>query len=167
MTIQPGIPRPMSASQVEMTELVLPHHTNQLGNLMGGQIMHWMDIACAMAAIRHSGLVCVTAGVDEINFLEPIRLGDIVILKATVNRTFSTSMEVGVKVFRQQRSGELVHANTAFFTFVGLGEESKPVAAPAVLPENDKQRRWHEEALLRRSTRLAHRNEPKPWKGQH
>ncbi len=167
MTIPPNIPRPMRESQVEMTELVLPHHTNQLGNLMGGQIMHWMDIACAMAAIRHSGLVCVTAGVDEINFFEPIKLGDIVVIKANVNRAFSTSMEVGVKVLCQKRSGEILHSNTAFFTFVGLDPAGKRVAAPEVVPESDEQRRWHTEALARRSARLAHRSEQMPRSGHH
>jgi len=98
-------PHSVRASQVEMTELVLPNDTNQLGNLLGGRLMHMMDIAMAIAAARHSGLVCVTASVDEINFLHPIRLGQVVILRSSVNRVFRTSMEVGVSFARRWKSG--------------------------------------------------------------
>lgn len=164
MTISPAAIKTVKASQVEMTELVLPQHTNLLGNLLGGQIMHWMDIACAMAAIRHMGLVCVTVAVDEISFFEPIRLGDMVILKSSVNRVFNTSVETGVKVFRQHRNGELVHANTAYFTFVGLDDDRKPVSAPPIVPETDDEKRRYDEALFRRNTRLEHRRALKQWK---
>lgn len=156
----------VQASQVEMTELVLPQHINQLGNLMGGQIMHWMDICAAMAAIRHTGLVCVTAAVDEISFFEPIRLGDMVILKASVNRTFHTSIEVGVKVLLRKRSGEMVHSNTAYFTFVGLDDERHPAPAAPITPESDVERRRFDEALFRRNARLEHRRALKQWKEQ-
>lgn len=154
----------VSASQVEMTELVLPHYTNQLGNLMGGQIMHWMDIAAAMAAIRHTGQVCVTAGVDEISFFEPIRLGDMVILRSSVNRAFRTSMEIGVKVFLQKRTGQLVHANTAYFTFVALDEHRDPSPVPEITPESDEEHRRYDEAMFRRNSRLEHRQALKQWK---
>jgi acyl-CoA hydrolase len=144
------------ASQVEMTELVLPNDTNQLGNLLGGRLMHLMDICMAIAAARHSGLVCVTASVDEINFLNPIRLGQVVILRASVNRVFRTSMEVGVKVYCEDvKSGRRVHSNSAYMTFVGLNAEGKPTPSPQVLPETEDERRRFAEALARRDHRLA------------
>ncbi|MCB2204979.1 acyl-CoA thioesterase [bacterium] len=153
-----SIPRPhtVHASQVEMTELVLPNDTNQLGNLLGGRLMHWMDIAMAIAAARHSGLVCVTASVDEINFLNPIRLGQVVILHASVNRVFRTSMEVGVKVYCEDvKSGKRTHTNSAYMTFVGLNAEGRPTPSPQIIPESDEQQRRFDEALARRNQRLA------------
>lgn len=148
----------VQASQVVMTELVLPNDTNQLGNLLGGRLMHWMDIAMAIAAARHTGFVCVTASVDEINFLKPIRLGDVVTLYASVNRVFRTSMEVGVKVFAENiKAGTLVHTNSAYMTFVGLNAEGRPTPAPQVIPETTHELRRFDDALERRNRRLAHR----------
>jgi acyl-CoA hydrolase len=146
-------------SQVEMTELVLPNDTNQLGNLLGGRLMHLMDIAMAIAAARHSGLVCVTASVDEINFLHPIRLGQVVILRASVNRVFRTSMEVGVKVFCEDlKSGKRTHTNSAYMTFVGLNAEGRPTPSPQVLHETEEERRRFDQALERRNHRLSRQN---------
>ena len=146
-------------SQVEMTELVLPNDTNQLGNLLGGRLMHLMDIAMAIAAARHSGLVCVTASVDEINFLHPIRLGQVVILHASVNRVFRTSMEVGVKVFCEDlKSGKRTHTNSAYMTFVGLNAEGRPTPSPQVLPETQEEQRRFDQALERRNHRLSRQN---------
>jgi acyl-CoA hydrolase len=143
------------ASQVEMTELVLPNDTNQLGNLLGGRLMHMMDIAMAIAAARHAGLVCVTASVDRIDFHEPIKLGHVVVLRASVNRVFRTSMEVGVKVFAEDlRGGTCIHTNSAYMTFVGLNDEGKPTPSPQVIPETDDERRRFEQALERREKRL-------------
>jgi acyl-CoA hydrolase len=148
----------VQASQVVMTELVLPNDTNQLGNLLGGRLMHWMDIAMAIAAARHTGFVCVTASVDEIDFLKPIRLGDVVTLYASVNRVFRTSMEVGVKVFAENiKAGTFVHTNSAYMTFVGLNAEGRPTPAPQVIPETTDELRRFDEALERRNRRLAHR----------
>jgi len=148
-------PHSVRASQVEMTELVLPNDTNQLGNLLGGRLMHMMDIAMAIAAARHSGLVCVTASVDEINFLHPIRLGQVVILKASVNRVFRTSMEVGVKVFCEDlKSGRRTHTNSAYMTFVGLNAEGTPTPSPQVIPATEEERRRFEDAQRRRRHRL-------------
>lgn len=158
-------PRRVCDSQVEMTEIVLPNHCNELGNLQGGQNMAWMDVACAMVAIRHTGMVSVTAGVDEISFLEPIRLGDIVVLKASVNRVFKTSMEIGVKVYRQSRNGTIVHSNSAYFTFVSLDPNHVAVPSPPVLPETDIERRRFDEALARRDHRLQKRKSLQ-WKEQ-
>jgi acyl-CoA hydrolase len=146
------------ASATIMTELVLPNDTNQLGNLLGGKLMHLMDIAMAISAARHTGLVCVTASVDQIHFHHPIRLGEIVILKASVNRVFRTSMEVGVKVFAENpRQGTLIHSNSAYMTFVGVNAEGLPSACPQVVPETAEDVRRFEQALMRRTMRLQSR----------
>ena len=150
--------RSVSASHVEMTELVLPNDTNQLGNLLGGKLMHLMDVAAAIAAARHNGLVCVTASVDQIDFLHPVRLGEVVVLRASVNRVFHTSMEVGVKVFAENmRSGEVRHTNSAYMTFVGLNAEGRPTASPQVIPETPDEQRRFDKALERRNHRLQTR----------
>ena len=149
-------------SQVEMIELVLPNDTNQLGNLLGGRLMHWIDIAAAMAASRHSNHVCVTAAVDEISFLSPIRLGQLVILKASVNRVFNTSMEIGVKVLAENPlTGERKHSNSAFLTFVSIDSIGKPVKSVPVIPQSPDETRRFEQALFRREQRLKHREEAK------
>lgn len=142
-------------SIITMTELVLPNHTNQLGNLLGGQLMHWIDICAALAAAKHSQRVCVTASVDRIDFHHPIRLGNVVILTAAVNRAFRTSMEVGVKVFAESfTEGTKIHTNSAYLTFVNIGENGKPVETFEIVPESDDEKRRYEEALQRRQTRL-------------
>ncbi len=144
------------ASQVEMTELVLPNDTNLLGNLLGGRLMHWMDIAMGIAASRHSGLVCVTASVDRIDFHNPIKLGQVVVLQASVNRVFRSSMEVGVKVFGEDtQTGRRLHTNSAYMTFVGLSDEGVPTPSPQVIPETDEQSRRFEQALERRQKRMG------------
>ncbi|MBI5645803.1 MAG: acyl-CoA thioesterase [Ignavibacteriae bacterium] len=163
MTMEDGmesLPRKhtVRASHVEMTELVLPNDTNQLGNLLGGKLMHLMDIAAAIAAARHAGLVCVTASVDQIDFLHPVRLGEVVVLRASVNRVFRTSMEVGVKVFAENiRSGEVRHTNSAYMTFVGLNAEGTPTQSPQVIPETEAESRRFDQALIRRNMRLERR----------
>ncbi len=151
-------PRPVRESQVITTQLVLPNDTNQLGNLLGGTLMHWIDIAAAIAAQRASGRVCVTASVDELNFHLPIRLGDVVTLRASVNRAFTTSMEVGVLVTAQTLDGTPVRrANNAYLTFVAIDESGRPVAVPQVIPESEEERRRFADALRRRDLRLRHR----------
>ncbi|MCL5266940.1 MAG: acyl-CoA thioesterase [Bacteroidetes bacterium] len=143
-----------------MVELVLPNDTNQLGNLLGGRLMHWIDISAAMAATRHSNHVCVTAAVDEISFLHPIKLGELVVLRASVNRAFNTSMEVGVKVFSENPlTGERKHSNSAYLTFVSIDSIGKPVTVIPVLPESQDEVRRFEQALFRREQRLKHREE--------
>jgi acyl-CoA hydrolase len=145
-------------SQVEMTELVLPNDTTTLGNMLGGRLMHLIDIAAAIAGARHSKRVSVTASVDELNFLHPIKLGEVVILKASVNRVFKTSMEIGVKVFSQNlRTGELIHANSAYLTFVALNDHGKPTQIDPITPEGETEVRRYKEALERRERRLKHR----------
>lgn len=145
-------------SHVEKTEIVLPNDTNTLGNLLGGKLMHWIDIAAAIAGARHSNKVVVTASVDELIFLHPIKLGEVVILRASVNRVFRTSMEVGVKVFAQNlTTGEFKHANSAYLTFVALDESGKPTEIPPIYPEDENEWRRYREALERRNRRLQHR----------
>ncbi|MCF8306685.1 MAG: acyl-CoA thioesterase [Ignavibacteriales bacterium] len=142
-------------STITMTELVLPHHTNQLGNLLGGQLMHWIDICAALSAAKHSQRVCVTASVDSIDFHHPVKLGHVVTLSASVNRTFNTSMEVGVKVFSESFSeGIRVHTNTAYLTFVGVDADGKPQKTIELRPETKDEIRRFEDALFRREQRL-------------
>ena len=146
-------------SQVEMTQLVLPNDTNQLGNLLGGQLMHWIDLAGAIAASRHSKRVCVTASVDELNFIHPIKQGEVVILRASVNCVFRTSMEVGVTVLCENLlTGNVSHANTAYLTFVSIDDNGAPVASPRLRPENDNERRRYADAMQRREERLRRRS---------
>ena len=145
-------------SHVVTTQLVLPNDTNQLGNLLGGTLMHWIDIAAAISAQRHADRVCVTASVDELVFHHPIRLGEIVTLQASVNRVFRTSMEVGVLATAQGGAGKPSRrANTAYLTFVALDEEGKPVPVDAIKPETEIERKRYQEALERRTHRLEHR----------
>lgn len=151
---------PVSRSQVIMTELVLPNDTNQLGNLLGGRLMHWIDIAAALAAMRHSKRVCVTASVDNMNFHAAIKLGQVVILRASVNRVFNTSMEVGVRVdVEDPKIGTQTHANTAYLTFVGVDDEGHPLPAPKVIPESDDEIRRYKAADIRRTARLDSRRQ--------
>lgn len=141
-----------------MTELVLPHHTNQLGNLLGGQLMHWIDICAALSAAKLNQRVCVTASVDRIDFHHPIGLGDAVNLVASVNRVFSSSMEIGVKVYAESfKKGTRIHSNTAYLTFVAVDSNGKPVKAVEIIPGTDDEKRRYEEALLRRENRLKTR----------
>ena len=145
-------------SIITMTELVLPNHTNQLGNLLGGQLMLWIDICAALCAAKHNQRVCVTASVDSIDFHHPVKLGDAVTLIATLNRVFSTSVEVGVKVYAESfKDGTRLHTNTAYLTFVGVDNDGKPVKAINLIPETDEEKRRYDEALTRRENRLKHR----------
>jgi acyl-CoA hydrolase len=153
---QPKRKKKVSESVITMTELVLPHHTNQLGNLLGGQLMHWIDICAALASAKHSQRVCVTASVDRIDFHYPVKLGNVVTLVASVNRAFKTSMEVGVKVFTESlQEGTRIHSNTAYLTFVSVDEKGKPVDTLEIVPETDDEKRRFEDALQRRKNRLA------------
>ncbi len=148
----------ISESIVTMTELVLPHHTNQLGNLLGGQLMQWIDICAALSASKHSQHICVTASVDRIDFHHPVKLGNVVTLIASVNRAFKTSMEVGVKVFAEShREGTRVHTNTAYLTFVNVDDNGKPAETFQIEPETEEEKRRFEEALQRRQNRLGNK----------
>ena len=144
-------------SMTEMVELVLPNDTNILGNLLGGRLMHWMDIAAALAASRHCNNVCVTKEVDRLTFKRPIMLGEIVRLKTSVNRVFNSSLEVGIKVEVEDiKTGEVFHSNSAYFTFVNVDSKSnKPYTAPEVVPESEDEKRRYLQALQRREHRLS------------
>lgn len=147
-------------SQVEMIELVLPNDTNMLGNLLGGRLMHWIDIAAALAASRHCNNIAVTAEVDNLQFHLPIRLGDIVRLKASVNRAFNTSMEVGVRVEVEKiNTGETFHSNSAYLTFVNVDAETKkPARVPEIKTETFEEERRYKQALRRRDHRLQEKS---------
>ena len=141
-----------------MTQLVLPNDTNQLGNLLGGRLMEWMDIAAAISAQRHSNRVCVTAAVDDLVFHQPIRLGEVVTLRASVNRAFGSSMEVGVQVVAEnQLTGDSKTANTAYLTFVAVDDSSMPVEIPPIVPQTHEEKRRYNESLARRNLRLKRR----------
>ena len=151
--------KPVRNSQVEMTELVLPNDTNQLGNLLGGRLMQWMDIAAAIAAQRHSNRVCVTASVDSLHFFQPIRLGEVVTLRASVNRAFGTSMEIGVHVATEDLlTGNRRTANSAYLTFVALDDKRVPISVSAAIPLTKEEKRRYRDALRRRSQRLGLRS---------
>lgn len=152
----------VSESRSEMSEVVLPNDANPLGYLLGGRIMHWIDIAGALAAHRHSNSHVVTASVDYLDFRNPIRIGDFVILKSSVNRVFKSSMEVGVKVFSENvLTGERRHTSTAYLTFVAVDENRRPRQVPPLVLETADERRRYRKAAERRRFRLAHRyNKP-------
>ena len=143
---------------VQMVQMVLPTDTNRLGNLLGGQLMHWIDIAAAIAASRHTNRVCVTASVDELNFHHPILQGDVVTLEASVNRVFTTSLEIGVRVSKENLlTGERQYTNTAYLTFVAIDDTGKPVAAPPLQPVTKEEKRRFADAARRRKLRLMRR----------
>jgi acyl-CoA hydrolase len=145
-------------SQVQMVQMVLPTDTNRLGNLLGGRLMQWIDIAAAIASSRHTNRVCVTASVDELNFHHPIVQGEVVILEASVNRVFNTSLEVGVRVTKEDLlSGKRTYTNTAYLTFVSIDDQGKPIAAPSIRPESKEEKRRYGDAARRRDLRLLHR----------
>lgn len=138
--------------------MVLPNDANPLGNILGGRVMHLMDIAAAVAAHRHSNSYVVTASVDHLDFRNPIRVGELIILKSSVNRVFRTSMEVGVKVFSENvLTGERRHTSSAYLTFVAIDRKHRPRAVPPLILENAEDRRRWREAAARRRIRLAHR----------
>jgi len=150
--------RYVKESHVEMTQLVLPNDTNQLGNLHGGRLMEWIDVAAAIAAQRHSNRICVTIAVDQLVFHEPIHLGEVVTVRAVVNRAFATSMEVGVEVLAEnQLTGKRKLTNTAFLTFVAV-DDDRPVKVKQIIPQTAEERRKFKDALLRRKRRLTQRN---------
>jgi acyl-CoA hydrolase len=139
-----------SESTVETRYLIMPHQANPQGTAFGGVIVAWIDMVAAMAAQRHCGKEVVTAGIDSLAFKEPIRIGDHVALKATVNYVSRSSMEVGVQVRREDPyTGQNVMATTAYLTFVALDENKKPTPAPPIVPQSDEEKRRYENARLR------------------
>ena len=149
-------PRAVRESISEMTEIVLPNDANPLNALLGGRLMHWIDLAGAMAAHRHSRQYVVTASIDHLDFLVPVRVGDFVILRSSVNRVFRTSMEVGVKVWVENyRSQENRHVSSAYLTFVAIDAAVNRMAVPPVVPETEDEKRRYEDAARRREIRRA------------
>ena len=148
--------RPVRESVSEIAEFALPVYANTLGHLLGGHIMHLVDLAAATAAIRHARCNVVTAAVDSMSFLHPIRIGHLITLKASVNRVFRTSMEVGVKVMVEDlHTGLVYHTNSSYLTFVAIGEDGKPCPVRQVIPETEAEKRRWREAEQRRVQRLA------------
>ena len=138
-----------------MTELVLPNDTNTLNNLMGGRLMHWMDIISAISAQKHSNRIVVTASVDNISFRHPIRLGNVVTLKAKVTRAFNSSMEVRIEVNAEDIPSEVkVESNSAYFTFVAVDQLGRPIDVPEIEPETEEETLQYDGALRRRQLRL-------------
>jgi acyl-CoA hydrolase len=148
--------KPVRESQSEYSELALPNDANTFGFLLGGKVMHLVDLAGAIAAIRHAQSPVVTASVDHMNFLHPVRIGQLVTLRASVNRVFRTSMEVGVKVLVENLlTGEMKHTSSAYLTFVALNTNGQRVVIPPVIPETEAENRRYEAAGRRREYRLA------------
>jgi acyl-CoA hydrolase len=149
-------PLPVSQSQSEMNELVLPNDANPLGALLGGRLMHWIDLAAALAAHRHSRAYAVTASIDHLDFVVPVHVGDLVILKSSVNRAFHTSMEIGVKVWVENYIADTRrHVSSAYLTFVAVDGHGRHLPVPPVLPETPDQKRRYEDAGRRREARIA------------
>ena len=150
----------VSSSQVVMTQLVLPSHTNALDTIFGGTVMSWIDIAAAVCAQRHCNKDVVTASIDQLSFIAPIKKGWIVNLKASVNFVSKTSMEVGVRVEAENpKTSELFHTASAYLTFVALGSDGKPALVPSLTLETDCEKRRFLAAEKRRAQRLASRKE--------
>jgi acyl-CoA hydrolase len=150
-------------SLTTMTELVLPNDTNTLHNLMGGRLMHWMDIVSAISAQKHSNRIVVTASADNIHFGRPILLGNVVTLNAQVSRAFNSSMEVYVEVFTEDiPSGQKFKSHSAFFTFVAVDQSGRPIDVPELVPETEQEVELYEGALRRRQLRLVLAKRMKP-----
>lgn len=138
-----------------MNELVLPNDTNTLNNLMGGRLLHLMDIAAAICGQRHTNRIVVTASVDSVSFKEPIRLGDLVIIEAKVTRSFTSSLEIRLDVWAENiPQGTKVKSNEAYYTFVAVDQSGKPIPVPEVIPETEEEIKLFESALRRRQLRL-------------
>ena len=152
------ISRTVRETQHETSQLMLPQHSNNLGLVFGGVILAMMDTASAVSAIRHARSVCVTASVDRVDFREPIHLGDLVIMKCSVNYVGRTSMEVGVRVEAEDlQTGIRRHTNSCYLTFVAIDRNGKPIEVPKLVPETDDEIRRYEAAKARRQRRLEER----------
>ncbi|MBI4873491.1 MAG: acyl-CoA thioesterase [Acidobacteria bacterium] len=148
--------RPVRESITEYSEFALPNDANHLGNLLGGKVMHLVDIAGAIAAMRHARRPVVTVSIDSMSFLHPVHIGQLVILRASVNRVFRTSMEVGVKVVMEDLTAAVVkHTSSAYLTFVALDENGNPAEVSPVIPETTEEKRRFEDAGRRREHRLG------------
>jgi len=150
-------------SHTIMNELVLPNDTNTLNNLMGGRLLHWMDIAAAISAQKHCNRTVVTASVDNVSFKHPVKLGDVITIEAQVTRAFNTSVEVRLEIWAQNiPSGTRVKSNEAFYTFVAIDKENNKVAVPKLVPETEEEQKLYNEAQQRRELRLVLGGKLKP-----
>jgi len=155
MSAKPLAPKPVSESQIIMTEMVLPSDTNALGTIFGGKVVSLVDIAAAMAAGKHARSVVVTASIDALHFVSPVKLGEYVHIKASVNYAGRTSMEVGVRVDKENPlTGEMKHTATAYLTFVALDGDGKPRIVPPLLVVTPEEKRRFQEAQKRREARI-------------
>ena len=147
--------RTVAESQSERSEIIFPADSNALGNLFGGRLMQFIDLVGAMAASRHARAVTVTASMDHLDFVAPVRVGDLLILKSSVNRAFRTSMEVGVKAMVEdvRGAGHLRHVSSAYLTFVAMDFGGNRIEVPPVIPETEHQKRRYEDAGRRREMR--------------
>ena len=151
--------KPVRESASEYSEFALPTDANGLGNVLGGKVMHLVDLAGAMAAMRHAHRPVVTASVDSLHFIHPVRIGHLMILRSSVNRVFRTSMEVGVQVVAENLlTGERRHTCSAYLTFVALDSNGKAAPVPPVIPETEEEKRRYQNAGERREYRLAMRD---------
>jgi acyl-CoA hydrolase len=151
--------KPVSASKSEYAEFALPNDANSLGNMLGGRVMHLVDLAGAISAMRHARRPVVTASVDHMSFDNPVHIGQLITLRSCVNRVFRTSMEVGVKVsVEDMLTGQCRHTSSAYLTFVALDEHGNTVEIPPVIPETEEEHRRYRQAGERREYRLAHRS---------
>ena len=149
-------------SASEYSELALPNDANGLGNVLGGKVMHLVDLAAAMAGMRHARQRVVTASMDSMHFLHPVHIGELIVLRSSVNRVFRSSMEVGVKVMTEKLlTGERLHTCSAYLTFVAIDQEGRGIAVPPVIPETEDEIRRYRQAGERREYRLAMRNRRK------
>lgn len=152
--------RTIRESRSEYSEVCLPNDANMLGNMLGGRVMHLVDLCGAIAGMRHARTAVVTASIDQMTFLHPIHIGELVMLKSQVNRVFRTSMEVGVKVLVENLyTGQRRHTSSAYLTFVAVDAAGNRVVLPPIAPDNEEDQRRYEAAALRRAHRLA--NKPK------
>ena len=150
--------KPVRESISEYSEIALPNDANSLGNVLGGKVMHLVDLAAALAAIRHSRRPCVTAAVDSLHFLHPVRIGQLIVLRSSVNRVFRTSMEVGVQVETEDlMTGQKLHTCSAYLTFVALDENRRAAEISPVIAESEDEQRRYRQAGERREYRLAMR----------
>lgn len=148
--------RAVAESQAERSEVIFPADANALGNLFGGRLMQFIDLVGAVAAYRHSRSIVVSASMDHLDFVAPVHVGDLLILKASVNRAFRTSMEVGVRAMVEEPRGQtLRHVSSAYVTYVAVDRDGKPVRVPCVVPETEHQKRRYEDAARRRELRAT------------
>ncbi len=153
----------VSESATTFTEIVMPNDTNPMHNLMGGNLLKWMDIACGICASKHANRIAVTAAVDNVSFSRPLKIGDIVTISAKMTRSFNSSMEIFVEVYKENfRQHEKVKCNEAFLTFVALDDDGRPVAVPQIEPESEEEQRRFVSALRRRELRLILAGRMKP-----